>query len=394
VGSQYDIEAFAQRLHVFMRQAAGEAHGDAASKEPAQIVAEPFEQLALELFALQYKHNPPYRAYCQRLGRTPADVEHWSRIPPVPTASFKEFELTCLSPHERTTVFYSSGTTGQHPSRHFHSAGSLALYEASLLPWFRQHLVAVPGAGIPGGLMRIISLTPPIALAPHSSLAHMCEVVVREFGTTNSVFVGHLGQDGSWELDQEKLLKELTTSVAGGEPVVLLGTAFLFVHLLEHFGSQLIHLKLPTGSRLMETGGYKGRSRTFSKAEFYDMLTTRLGIEIESIVGEYGMSELSSQAYDLAVPGMSQASGAWVRPQRLFRFPPWARARIVSPETGREVVDGECGTLLIFDLANAWSVLAVQTEDIGIRRGSGFELLGRLAAAEPRGCSLMSAEPL
>jgi hypothetical protein len=44
----------------------------------------------------------------------------------------------------------------------------------------------------------------------------------------------------------------------------------------------------------------------------------------------------------------------------------------------------------VFDLANAWSVLAIQTEDIGVRRGGGFELLGRMKTAEPRGCSLMA----
>jgi hypothetical protein len=218
----------------------------------------------------------------------------------------------------------------------------------------------------------------------------MCEVVLSEFGTANSIFVGHLGHDGAWELDQEKLLHELRKSLAASEPVMLLGTAFLFVHLLEHFGSRKMNFKLQTGSRLMETGGYKGRSRVFSKAEFYDMLTARLGIEAESIIGEYGMSELSSQAYDLAVTGMSQGTRA--RLLRLFRFPPWARAQIVSPETGHEVADGERGVLRIFDLANAWSVLAVQTEDIAIKRGYGFELVGRLAAAEPRGCSLMSAD--
>jgi hypothetical protein len=36
----------------------------------------------------------------------------------------------------------------------------------------------------------------------------------------------------------------------------------------------------------------------------------------------------------------------------------------------------------------------VQTEDLGIRRGDGFELIGRAAHAEPRGCSLMSIESL
>jgi hypothetical protein len=54
------------------------------------------------------------------------------------------------------------------------------------------------------------------------------------------------------------------------------------------------------------------------------------------------------------------------------------------------VADGETGLIRVFDLANVWSALAIQTEDLGIRRGAGLELLGRAAVAEPRGCSLMA----
>ena len=74
-----------------------------------------------------------------------------------------------------------------------------------------------------------------------------------------------------------------------------------------------------------------------------------------------------------------------------FRFPPWARAQIVSPETGREVAEGETGLIRVFDLANVFSVMAIQTEDLGVRSGDGFELIGRAEATEPRGCSLMTA---
>jgi hypothetical protein len=34
--------------------------------------------------------------------------------------------------------------------------------------------------------------------------------------------------------------------------------------------------------------------------------------------------------------------------------------------------------------------MAIQTEDLGVRRGKSFELLGRAAMAETRGCSLAS----
>lgn len=240
----------------------------------------------------------------------------------------------------------------------------------------------------------MVSLTPPGALAPHSSLAHMFEVVMREFGAAGSLFVGKLAHDRSWELDLEKLLSELMGSAARGKPVLLLGTAFLFVHLIEHFDKRKLRLTLPPGSRLMETGGYKGRSLSFPRPKLSNMLTERLGIEAESIIGEYGMSELGSQAYDLAFTAGAEKVSNVAQPERTFRFPPWARAQIVSTETGREVAEGQPGILRVFDLANVWSVMAVQTEDLAVKRGTGFELVGRAAAAEPRGCSLMSADSL
>ena len=98
------------------------------------------------------------------------------------------------------------------------------------------------------------------------------------------------------------------------------------------------------------------------------------------------MSELSSQAYDSEIEVLSSAEWHYV-----LHFPPWAREQIISPETGREVAEGETGILRIFDLANVFSVAAIQTEDLAVRYHEGFELIGRANAAEPRGCSLMTA---
>jgi hypothetical protein len=168
--------------------------------------------------------------------------------------------------------------------------------------------------------------------------------------------------------------------------LLLLGTAFSFVHLLDYLAERDLRVELPTGSRVMETGGYKNRSRTLPKAELHALITERLGVPQENILCEYGMSELSSQAYDSEIHPPSS-----IRHPRVFRFPPWARVQIISPENGREVADGETGLIRIFDLANVFSVAAIQTEDLGVRRGDGFELIGRAQLAEPRGCSLMTA---
>jgi hypothetical protein len=63
---------------------------------------------------------------------------------------------------------------------------------------------------------------------------------------------------------------------------------------------------------------------------------------------------------------------------------------IIFPENGREVREGEIGLLRVYDLANVYSVMAIETQDLARRAGADFELIGRAEAVEPRGCSLMT----
>ena len=392
-----DLSRFAVRLREIISIAACKGRegceiGEAGkfpshpSRSSREIFEPEFSKLALELFAFQFHHNSAYRKICTARQLTPSTVAHWTQIPAVPTAAFKELELTSLAPAERTAVFHSSGTTEQKPSRHFHCAESLAVYEASLIAWFLENVP--PDLQCAVDDLRLVCLTPPPAPVPHSSLVHMFDVVRREYALPISVFIGELARDGSWTLDFVAAYDQLKAAINSRQPVIMLGTAFSFVHLLDYLASKDLVFNLPEGSLVMETGGYKNRSRVLPKVELHALITERLGVLRENIVCEYGMSELSSQAYDLEI---NNQEFKIQNSERGFRFPPWARVQIISPETGREVAEGETGLIRIFDLANVFSVAAIQTEDLGVRRGDGFELIGRVQLAEPRGCSLMTA---
>jgi hypothetical protein len=210
----------------------------------------------------------------------------------------------------------------------------------------------------------------------------MVATVLQRLGSPQSRHAAHLTNQATWELDLDAILDELNSACAESSPLLIAGTAFGFVHLLDALSLRHQQFALPPGSRLMETGGYKGRSRSLPKAQLHAALTRSLGINATHIVSEYGMSELSSQAYDRQVGESSTPR---------FRFPPWCGSRVVSPETGREVARGQTGLLQVFDLANAFSVLAVQTEDLAIQHEDGFDYVGRARATEARGCSLMHA---
>jgi hypothetical protein len=353
--------------------------------ESPRVVSCGFNNLALELFGLQFAANAAFRKICEARGANPKSIEHWSQIPAVPTSVFKELELTCLSPSQRAVVFHSSGTTEQRPSRHFHSAESLAIYEESLWPWFAAH--AISNYEFQTSNLELLILTPPPMVTPHSSLVHMFEIVRGKLIAPESAFVGKIGDDNSWTLNFEATVAGLNSKAKTPNPKLILGTAFSFVHLLDFLVGKNLQVNLPPGSRVMETGGYKGRSRSLPKAELHALITERLGVPASHIVCEYGMSELSSQAYDRTI---HNSQFTIHNLERRFHFPPWVRTQIISPETNHEVAVGETGLLRIFDLTNVFSVMAIQTEDLAVRRGEGFELIGRAELAEPRGCSLMA----
>jgi hypothetical protein len=365
-----ELSSFAARLRRHIQTCAGVPHDEAPD----------FNQLALELFALQFEHNIPYRRLCEARNSRPETLHRWTEIPAAPTSAFKQFDLSCLPAIERTAVFHSSGTTTQRPSRHFHNAESLALYEASLWVGFTANFKLRIAD------YQLVILTPPPAVVPHSSLVHMFEIIRGKLGADAASFVGAAGADGSWSVELDAAVEGLGRARTAGQPVLLLGTAFMFVHLLDQLEARDLRFELPPGSCALETGGYKGRSRSLPKAALHAFITQRLGIALERIVCEYGMSELSSQAYDCAVDPL----GIPQHTSRRFHFPPWALVQIISADTGREVGEGQTGLIRVFDLANVWSVMAIQTEDLGTRCGQGFVLAGRGALAEPRGCSLMA----
>src|SRR5688572_24110246 len=88
-----------------------------------------FDLLARKLFGFQFENNAPYRAFCKSRGVIPETVTKWEEIPAIVTSAFKDLELSVLPREQRNAVFFSSGTTEQRRSQHFHSERTLAVYE-------------------------------------------------------------------------------------------------------------------------------------------------------------------------------------------------------------------------------------------------------------------------
>lgn len=367
---------FASRLREFIRQSSAIDPYEAPGKTCGD--QEIFGVLARSLFELQFRSNEVYRKVCLHFGMTPDRARSWQEFPALPSRMFKEFDVTSLDPRERSHVFHSSGTTEAQRSSHFHSTHSLALYEASVVAWFQHQALSRGGPPKTG-----IILTPPASMAPHSSLVAMFQAIARSQQWPGHAFLGEIGPAGEWTIPGLKAAQAIAEAARLG-PVLLLGTSLLFASLAECLLEQNIRLQLPAGSALLHTGGYKGRSRSIAQEELEPLLARLFYLPPTGLITEYGMTELSSQAYKARA---AESGGAL---SDFFRFPPWARARVISPETGAEVAVGEKGLLQVCDLANVYSVMMLQTEDLALRRPGGFDLAGRAEDSDERGCSLMS----
>lgn len=328
-----------------------------------------FETLALQAYRYQTERIEPIRRLAESRGIDPGRLASWRDVPLVPTTAYKSLTLAAEPARE---VFRSSGTTQGPEERSVHHHPFPDLYRRTIDLAFPRWCLA--------GLDRppMLSLVPSRELLPDSSLSFMVDHVLARFGGPESAnVVGPRGVEAgparSWAGARQR----------AGKPVVVLSTALALDQWLTALERQELRFRLPAGSVLFETGGFKGRETEISRDQLIERIETRLGIPRQRIVREYGMTELTSQCYTEALDGGDPD---------LFVAPPWMRVRILDPETLAEAPEGTLGLIAIFDLANLGSTVHLLTQDLGVAERGGFRLMGRAAGAELRGCSLAAEE--
>ena len=266
-------------------------------------------------------------------------------IPYLPIGLFKTHEVYCGGP-EPEAVFTSSSTTGMTPSRH--PMRSLSLYEQAFRASFRTFY------GEPAR-WSLYALLPNYLRRKGSSLVYMADRLLSDCGS------------GGFYLDDHEALLEAMRR--DPKPKILLGVSYALWDLAERYAPKL------DDTIVMETGGMKGYREEIPKAEFHKILCDAFGVD--RIHSEYGMAELTSQAY-------SQGGN-------IFRCPAWMRvaARDVNDPFDR-LPAGSRGGLDIADLASWWSCAFIQTQDVGrVAADGAFEVEGRIDHSDIRGCNLL-----
>ena len=318
-----------------------------------------FEELALEVFALQFGRNAVYREFCQALGRNPGNVTGLRQVPFLPVELFRQHRVVAFEGRAEAE-FVSSGTTalllqpeGPPASRSRHFVKDLSVYERSFSQSFRQFY------GEPSGYC-ILALLPSYLEREGSSLVYMAASLIRQSGQPESGFY----------LDSYARLAEVLQRLMGqGQRILLLGVSFALLDLAE------AHPMKMKNTLVMETGGMKGRRKELVREELHGRLMD--AFSLDAIHSEYGMTELLSQA--------------WSKGDGWFGCPPWMRILIRDSNDPLSITDGRrTGGINVVDLANLHSCSFLATQDLGrIGAGGHFEVLGRFDHSDVRGCNLM-----
>lgn len=309
-----------------------------------------FESVALEVFRFQYQNVAIYRQFCNSFNRHPETVLSVADIPFLPVEFFKNHAVLAEG-KTAEKVFESSGTTGSIPSRHH--VADLALYEKSFLQGFNQSYGPVSD-------YVFFALLPSYLERDSSSLVYMANKLIELSGKNAS---------GFFLTDYQYLYDMLEIMRTGQRKTILLGVTFALLNFAEKYKIDFPELIV------METGGMKGRREELTREELHTILTTSMGVS--HIHSEYGMTEMLSQAY-------SKGNGL---------FYPSPTMKIVlrdAYEPMRLLESSSTGGVNVIDLANLYSCSFIATGDLGkLNEDGSFEILGRLAQTELRGCNLM-----
>ena len=108
------------------------------SEKVENLKSENFENLALEIFEFQAKHNSIYSAYLKARKIDPKKINALGQIPFLPIRFFKDFPIVSGPLDQFEGFFSSSGTTGMITSKHYFWSEDWYLQQAQTRP--RNHI--------------------------------------------------------------------------------------------------------------------------------------------------------------------------------------------------------------------------------------------------------------
>jgi phenylacetate-coenzyme A ligase PaaK-like adenylate-forming protein len=309
-----------------------------------------FNETAIELFHFQYKNNKIYRQFVDLNHFDVNKIKSVEQIPFLPIEFFKTTVIISGNQNPEN-YFESSGTGGTVKSRHY--IKDINIYKKSFLNGFTHFYGNIKD-------YTILAVLPNYIEQQHSSLLYMIKNLIEMTGNAES---------GFYLYNLKELADKLMDLKSKKKKIILFGVSYALLDLAEQFPMNLNDVIV------FETGGMKGRRKELLKEELHTVL--KQAFKISSIHGEYGMTELFSQAY-------SKGNG-------IYTSPPWMKVLIRDTNDPKNIISyNKTGGINVIDLANIYSCGFIATQDLGkLSPNNTFEVMGRFDNSDIRGCNLM-----
>ncbi|MDQ3142299.1 MAG: acyl transferase [Bacteroidota bacterium] len=307
-----------------------------------------FDKIAIELFYFQYTNNPVYKSFVDNLRIYPHTIKSLVEIPFLPIQFFK-FHKIKTGQWDEEYFFLSSGTTNTERSKH-HIKES-AWYKQVSLQIFKEQVK-------PKDDVTILAYLPGYVENPNSSLINMIQFFQEELGNNKS--------ESPFIKEPVELFNRLQKLNQASKETTLFGVSFALLDFAKEFSLDFERL------RIIETGGMKNNHREVTREELITKLKS--SFPKSSILSEYGMTELLSQAY-----AMDGENYSCPKSMKVIVTDPLDPFSILKP--------GQRGIINVIDLANIHTCAFIKTADVGIiNNDDTFKVLGRFNDDDVRGC--------
>lgn len=327
------------------------------------------------------QHCGPFARWCSKQGfDAQKGIGDLAQLPFLPVNIFKRLRLSSVAEERLVRELTSSATSSQIPSR-------VVLDQTTRGRQVRS-LTAILSHCIGGARRPFVVLDAP----PGQSAASDRKLSARAAGMRGYLLAASethyaFQADGAAPAaDLSRLLQVLDELQARRVPFCLLGyTPVLYQQVVRPLYERGIRLQLPPSVFVLHFGGWK---RLQDQAVTKELLTSRaaevFGLPPHAVCDIYGFTEQLGVIYPDGPDGWK-------------RTPAWSEVFVRDPRTLELVPDGEPGLLeFVCPLPHSYPGIAVLLDDVGriMSRGPGpdgsqgtaFEVIGRAAGAEIRGC--------
>ena len=340
-----------------------------------------FNKLSIALFKLQFTAIDSYARYCAKKGVTPDNINDYLQIPPMPVSAFKSDDIFIYSNDQIHLTFKTSGTSGNERGRAYFSKSGAELTSLAIIENAKNFM-------FPDKIdTRFLLVAPPPEAAPELTMTFGITEVMKNVGTLGGKhYIGPAG------LNINEFLSDIKKCEKDSVPVSIIAPSFAMVVILDKLAEKNIVFKMASGSRVLDAGGFKGRSREISRPDMLRSIEERFGIPPQYCINALGMSELGTQYYDDNLKNHI----AGVNVSAAKRNPHWAKTLIMKLDGAMNYLAPQTaaakGALVHFDLSNFDRSLAILTDDLGCYKENGFEVCGRIKEGDLKGCSLTIEE--